>query len=259
MKHRRLSKNSPRGLFANQSKINYNNTMFTTIELAKKIIESLAKWTGKKLERNHKVLKLLKALGLGALEDKFDSIYNHTLVEYAVDANPIELTLLFAAKDVKKAFQQGLCKDDHTELEKTLEKQLHSNKKLSILTHIYKNAKDLKPEIEGFRNLFDYFSMQAANPLMLRKYNEDKKFQMEMLAEKERKSFDFQVEQYLKRLKEDFQKDFLDKNHYIDLNAEIRMVGKIVRNKELTESIMTELEKMQNIEGKEEGIKKQEL
>lgn len=139
--------------------------IFSTIELAKKIIESLAKWTGKKLERNHKVLKLLKAIGIGALEDKFDSIYNHTLVEYAVDANPIELTLLFAAKDVKKAFQQGLCKDDRTELEKALEKQLHSNKKLAILTHIYKNAKDLEPEIEGFRNLYDYFTMQAANKM----------------------------------------------------------------------------------------------
>lgn len=201
--------------------------IFSTIELAKKIIESLAKWTGKKLERNHKVLKLLKALGLGALEDKFDSIYNHTLVEYAVDANPIELTLLFAAKDVKKAFQQGLCKDDHTVLEKALEKELLSNKKLAFLTHIYKNAKDLEPEIKSFCDLYKYFTLQVANPLLLRKYNEDKKFQMEMMAEKERKSFDFQVEQYLKRLKEDFQKDFLDKNHYIDLNAETRIEKKV--------------------------------
>ena len=200
--------------------------IFSTIEIAKKIIESLAKWTGKKLERNHKVLKLLKAIGIGALKDEFDSIYNQTLVEYAVDANPIELTLLFAAKDVKKAFQQGLGKDDQTGFEKALEKQLRSNKKLVILTHIYKNAKDLKTEIEGFRNLFDYFTMQTANPLMLKKYNEDKKFQMEMLEEKERKSFDFQVEQYLQRLKEDFQKDFLDKNHYIDLNAETRIEKK---------------------------------
>lgn len=139
--------------------------IFSTIELVKKIIESLAKWTGKKLERNHKVLKLLKAIGIGELEDKFDSIYNHTLVEYAVDANPLELTLLFAAKDVKKVFQQGLCKDDHTELEEALEKQLHSNKKLAILTHIYKNAKDLEPEINGFRNLFNYFTMNVICPV----------------------------------------------------------------------------------------------
>jgi hypothetical protein len=98
--------------------------MFTTIEIAQKIIESLAKWTGKKLERNHKVLKLLKALGLGALEDNFDSIYNHTLVEYAVDANPMELTLLFAAKDVEEAFQRDLYKTDRAGFEKTLEQRL---------------------------------------------------------------------------------------------------------------------------------------
>jgi hypothetical protein len=200
--------------------------MFTTIELAKKIIEALAKWTGKKLERNHKVLKLLKALGLGALEDKFDSIYNHTLVEYAVDANPLELTLLFAAKEVKTAFKQGLCNDDQTELEKALEKELLSNKKLAFLTHIYKNAKDLEPEIKSFCDLYKYFTLQVANPLLLRKYNEDKKFQVEMIAEKERKSFDYQAEQYLQRLLDDFQKAFLDKNYYIDLNAETRVEKK---------------------------------
>jgi hypothetical protein len=47
-----------------------------------------------------------------------------------------------------------------------------------------------------------------------------------MLEESERKSFDFQAEQYLQRLKHDFQKDFLDKNHYIDLNAETRVKKK---------------------------------
>ncbi|UCH97635.1 MAG: NACHT domain-containing protein, partial [Candidatus Aminicenantes bacterium] len=123
-------------------------------------------------------------------------------------------------------FQQGLCKDDRTELEKALEYQLHYNKKLSLLNYIYKNAKDLEPEIKGFCNLFEYFTLQTANPLMLKKYNEDKKFQVEMLEDKERKSFDFQVEQYLQRLKHDFQKDFLDKNHYIDLNAETRVEKK---------------------------------
>jgi len=51
----------------------------------------------------------------------------------------------------------------------------------------------------------------VANPLLLRKYNEDKKFQVEMLEEKERKSFDFQAEQYLQRLVHDFQKEFLEK------------------------------------------------
>jgi hypothetical protein len=121
--------------------------IFSTIELAKKIIESLAKWTGKKLERNHKVLKLLKAIGIGALEDEFDSIYNHTLVEYAVDANPIELTLLFAAKDVKKAFQQDVYKNDRTGFEKTIEQQLLSRKKVENLKFFYQSAKDLQPEI----------------------------------------------------------------------------------------------------------------
>ena len=57
-------------------------------------------------------------------------------------------------------------------------------------------------------------------------YNELNQFMTKMLEESERKSFDFQVEQYLKRLKDDFQKEFLDKNHYIDLNAETRIEKK---------------------------------
>ncbi len=59
------------------------------------------------------------------------------------------------------------------------------------------------------------------------------------MAEKERKSFDYQADQYLQRLDHDFQKDFLDKNHYIDLNAEIR-IGK--RGREIIE-IFQKIEK----------------
>jgi len=123
--------------------------MFTKIEIAKKIIKFLIKWSGKKLERNHKVLKLLKILRLGELKDTFDSIYVHALVEYAVDANPLELTLLFATKKVKQTFEKDLYKNQQEEFEKVLEQELHSNKKLELLTHIYKNAADKDREDQG--------------------------------------------------------------------------------------------------------------
>lgn len=76
----------------------YNRVMITTIEIAKRIVEFLAKSTTKSLERNHKVLKLLNRLGIGKLEDTFGSIYAHALVEYAVDAKSPDMTRLFAAK-----------------------------------------------------------------------------------------------------------------------------------------------------------------
>ncbi|NIM12578.1 MAG: NACHT domain-containing protein [Candidatus Aminicenantes bacterium] len=52
------------------------------------------------------------------------------------------------------------------------------------------------------------------------------RFMLEMLEEKQRKSFDYQVEQYLTRLRDDFQKEFLDKNLYVDLNGETRIEKK---------------------------------
>jgi Leucine-rich repeat (LRR) protein len=147
-------------------------------------------------------------------------------VEYAVDANPLELTLLFAAKDVKKAFQQDVYKNDRTGFEKTLEQQLLSRKKVENLKFFYQSAKDLQPEIDRFKELYENFTLQASSPVQIKKYNELNQFMTKMLEESERKSFDFQVEQYLQRLKEDFQKDFLEKNHYIDLNAETRIEKK---------------------------------
>ncbi len=45
---------------------------------------------------------------------------------------------------------------------------------------------------------------------------------MSTWEEREKKSFDYQAELYLNRLKEKFQKEFLNKNYYIDLNGEIR-------------------------------------
>ncbi len=199
----------------------YNQGM---METAKNIIKLLAKWAGKKLERNYKVLKILKTLKIiGNLKDDFKSIYAHTLVEYAVDANPPELTLLFAVNEVRKAFEDDMYKTQQDEFHKTVAHQFDTNKKLGLLRKIYKSPAELETEVRRFLDLYEYLTNQTASTFQLKKYNQDNKFQLEMLEEKQRKSFDFQAEQYLAKLIEAFHTEFLKDDRYIDLNAETRV------------------------------------
>lgn len=142
----------------------------------------LGEWAGKNLEREHKFLKLLKILGIGELKDSFDSIYDYTLVEFGLDANPPEITLLFAEKKVKDAYQ--------TNFENALAHHLQSHKKLDILRHIYKDAGDLQPEIKRFKGIFDRFTMKSANPQLLKTYNKMNRLMMETLEEKKEKSLE---------------------------------------------------------------------
>ncbi len=191
--------------------------------IAENIIAYLGKRAYKKLERNHKILKILNTLGIGELKKDFPSVYAHALVKYAVAAKTVELVSLFALKEVKEAFQSGLYKNRETDFDRIIDVQFNSNQKLAFLKNIYSSAKDLQPEIRRFRQLYDDFTLQSADAFHLKEYNENKTFQLEMLEEKQRKSFDFQAELYLAKLIESFHKEFLKKNRYIDLNAETRV------------------------------------
>jgi hypothetical protein len=222
------------------------------LAIAQKIVEFLSRKAGKTGERKQRVLKLLRFLRLGELKKDVESVYAHALVEYAVDANPVELTRLFAQKKVQQAFQTELYKNKEKEFAKTLEEILNSGK-IPLVQHIYKSAADLKPEIEKFRNFYENFARQSADAFALMQYNEMQRFMMQTWEDKEKKSFQYQVEQYLNRLKNKFQKEFLDKNHYIDLNGEIR---KEIPKKEVPEERQKEREGLKEKAGAEpkEGV-----
>ena len=144
--------------------------MIDMMEYAKKIIQCLGKMAWEKLERNHKVLKLLQNLGVGALKEHPDSIYAHALVEYAVDAKSPDMAVLFADKTVKKTFQQDLEKKEQIDFKTVLFDRLHAIDKLSYLTHVYKSPTHLEPDILRFRELYEYFTLQTASPFQLKKY-----------------------------------------------------------------------------------------
>ena len=77
--------------------------------LAKEIIKYSTKRVGERLERNHKILKILKGTPFFQLKEDFDSIYAHTLVEYGIEKTPSELVVLFALEEVKQALYDELC------------------------------------------------------------------------------------------------------------------------------------------------------
>ena len=187
--------------------------------IAKKIIESGLKATASRLERNRHVLPLLKLAGLGALKNDFESIYAHALVEYGIDKKP-ELVTLFALDAVKGAFQSELLKKDEAHFERILDDALHTAPEANALKSDYPNMQALKDEIEQFRNLFDYFTMQSATPFQLKKYNEDNEFKLQMLEEKERRSFDYQARKHLETLAADFRDNYLVGNKYVPLRGE---------------------------------------
>jgi uncharacterized protein YjbI with pentapeptide repeats/energy-coupling factor transporter ATP-binding protein EcfA2 len=222
------------------------------LTIAQKIVEFLSRKAGNTGERKQRVLKLLRFLRLGELKKDVESVYAHALVEYAVDANPTELTLLFAQKSVQQAFQTELYKNKKKEFAETLEEILNSGN-IPLVQHIYKSADDLKPEIDKFRNYYKNFARQSADAFALMQYNEMQRFMMQTWEDKEKKSFQYQVEQYLNRLKNKFQKEFLDKNHYIDLNGEIR---KEIPKKEVLEERQKEREGLKEKEDAEpkEGV-----
>lgn len=196
------------------------------MDIAQIIIDFLMKTSVKPLERNPKFLKLLSHLKIAELKPDFDSIYTHALVEYSVDAVRLEVVKLFALKIVKKAFYDELYKNQSINFEKVIAQQLHSNKKVTFLRNIYPSIEALNPEIEKFRELFKHVTIRSSNPFELQKYNEFNQSMLKMLKmleEQQKKSFDYQVKQYLSRLRDGFQKDFLDEKLYIDLNGETRV------------------------------------
>ncbi len=163
-------------------------------EQADIIFKAMQQWQGKKLDRNYKVLRLLKILDITALENNFESVYIHTLIEYTVDVTPLDLVYFFAAKDIKDSFETGLYKDPNEDFFNIIKQQFQSNPRLHPLVNRFPFPQDLKQEIITFVQHYDYFTFSSASPFTLKKYNEDNAFKLEMLEEKETKSLDFKFE-----------------------------------------------------------------
>ena len=191
-------------------------------DLAAEIIAATAGKAWEKLERNHKVLKLLQKFNLDTLKDDFDSIYAHTLVKYGVERKPPELVTLFTDDAVKELFKRNLY-DNKEDKFKDVPAILSHLQKIGR-PKLYLRAEEYELELTAFLNIFSTLTNTSRNPKELELFNKVNKLELqhikmieqqeELLEEKRKKSFGYQIEQYLIRLKNDFQKAYLDKNWY---------------------------------------------
>ncbi|MCP4149903.1 MAG: hypothetical protein GY757_19310, partial [bacterium] len=146
-------------------------TIYDTREIAQKINALLKNWKNEALEPKQKALKLLGSLGLYELKKDFETIYIHALLEFAVEAEPVELTLLFGEKKIKIAIQRDLYTTRRKEFEKMVDEVLVSGK-IPAVSKIYETAADLIPWVMTFQRYLEYLSRQSSDTFSLSQYNQ---------------------------------------------------------------------------------------
>jgi hypothetical protein len=197
-------------------------------EIGKRMIEFFIKKSLKSLDRNHIFLKLKKFLHIADLEQNFDSIYTHALVQYGIKAPHFSISL-FASGAVKNAFRTYVQeKKDLSNVVEELFRQYQILKAMSEDTDmahlevLYSSVEDFATEAIQFDNWFNHFKMRSSTPFELDNY----RMWMKILEDAQTKSFDFQIMRYLEKLRDEFQRDFLNTDLYINLNGETRIAKK---------------------------------
>ncbi|MCD4665156.1 MAG: leucine-rich repeat domain-containing protein [Bacteroidales bacterium] len=217
--------------------------MIKISHLGLKIIEYSVKATWKKFERNHRRVRVLKDFNIIELKDNYTYKYAFTLSEYGMDKQPAELVKLFAHDDVFNALKNERYNHKNNAFRIALEARLTTGG-YHDLKKKFETIESLEPEIKNFLEIYDYYENQSNSPFLLRKFNEVQESINKLLEENIRKSFDYQADQYMQHLTENFYdelykkleldrkensklKDYFHKNFnkqdlYVDLNGETR-------------------------------------
>lgn len=183
------------------------------------VIKLIVSYSTIKMSKNRKVLTILNKVNKLILnKDDFESIFVHTLVEYGVDKSEKDLVKFFDSANIKEAIKER--------------KHINNNQKfIEICKSVFdefqgleyfEDFSKLRKEIDEFIQIYEYIILQTTTPFQLMKYNEDKKFQFEILEANYKNSFEFQSEKYLKHLITEFDIEFPD-NKYIQQKGELRI------------------------------------
>ena len=227
--------------------------MIKISNLGLKIIEYSVKATWKKIERNHRAVKVLKDFNVIELKDNYIYKYAFTLSEYGMDKQPAELVQLFAHDEVFKALKDERYNHKNNEFRLALEARLHTGG-YHDLKKKYKTIESLEPEIKNFLEIYDYHENQCVSPFLLRRFNDAQNSLNKLIEDNYKRSFPYQAEQYLihltknfydelykkleldrkenARLKDYFHKNFKKQDLYVDLNGETRSWKKEYPDKE---------------------------
>ncbi len=103
--------------------------------ISEQVVQTLTAFAADKgwlsLQTNHKVISVLKKIGLIELKDDFNRVYLFALAEYGIERQSIGLVSLFAEKEVREAYESDF--REKTELlATTLEHHLHTSPKTAI-------------------------------------------------------------------------------------------------------------------------------
>jgi Leucine-rich repeat (LRR) protein len=176
-------------------------------------IKLIVKLSVTKLERNQKVINILNRLGIDRLKEDFDSVYIHALVEFAVDGKPLILLEVLAEKEVITAFKKQLYdKKQIREFNSTIKAYLMLGRAKSTIDNLDK-------ELKQFRQIFLEITNKTRTPKELEIYNKILSLEQSNLEQ----SYEYQVEQYLNRKKDELNLELNKKIKYVDLNGEVRV------------------------------------
>ena len=207
-------------------RLGYNKTMSIKEDLAERLIQYLLERSVTSLaDKNHRFLKLLEMLKIAELKDDFDSVYTHALVKYSSADIPEEWVRFFAGRPVKDAFKQDYLSDSpHTDnLAAPIHLFLEKEKLPGWFKRLYPDVPAFSAQIRTFRQIFDDMTDLSRKPSEAKMYFELNRQILILIEEKDKKSFPYQVEQYLARLEQGFYKEFLERGFYIDLDGETRL------------------------------------
>jgi len=138
--------------------------------LFKKAVEEILKKsagkTWKSATRNDKILKVLGDVGLksGTPDQKFESVYAYTLVEYGIE-KPQPVLNFFRHEDIRKAFQMAFEKNQHSILNQEAEHLIQWNR---IGDELREQDIDPRREFAGFTLVFNQMVDRTRTPAAAR-------------------------------------------------------------------------------------------
>jgi len=188
--------------------------------IIRKLLDFTVKQIGKKLGKDYRIVRILKELGLEKFDEKFETIYIFSLVEYSIYKQPAELVTLFSLPEVQTAMNNEIY-TNKSEFKRILDGELHTNKEVMALKNSF-DKNNLDKEIEEFKEIFVKNVQKSRSPKQIEDSN---KINHLYLKEIER-SFETQVEKYNLGLKKSFAEKYLETNYYVDLNGETRTAKK---------------------------------
>jgi len=232
------------------------------INLLSSVIEKVIITGGSKIAYEVPVAKLLKKANLLKLEDSFESIYLHSFLKMIEDEANMSWMKVFSFDDFVSTFHRSRFEEieDQYWIDTVNKLITYNVYKFNILLPLFQEKQTdevILNEINRLNKAYDNIKSYARKPSDQDNYNNSIELKLEvyrlreqvehLTKENERKSFDYQFTEYLKRLTTDFYVDFIQSENYIPVNGKVenKYLSTFDRQK-LREKILLETEDLRS-------------